>query len=244
MIPELHEFHFRITDIVLEGADYISMLKNLHLFLKPNTYMEIGIETGITFQLASSSTISIGIDPKPQLTYKLSSNSKIFTMTSDEFFQSPDILAKLKGQTVDFAFIDGLHLFEQALKDFVNLEKYSSKNAVVCFHDTLPLDEVTSRRRRSTRFWTGDVWKIIPILKEYRPDLKVFTVATKPTGLTIATNLDPNSKILSTNYDEIVSKYLNLNWVDNLESRYEMLSVVNNNWSNIKKRLKFTTGHK
>lgn len=236
MLPELHEFHFRISDIVLEGADYTSMLKNLHLFLKPKTYVEIGVETGRTFQLAGLPTISIGIDPQPKLNYQISSRAKVFTMTSDEFFQSHNVLANLKGRTVDFAFIDGLHLFEQALKDFINLEKYSSKNAVICFHDTFPLDEVTSRRKRSTRFWTGDVWKIVPILKEYRPDIKVLTVATRPTGLTIVTNLDPRSKLLSANYDDIVNKYLDLNWVDNLESRYEMLSVVNNNWPSIQKR--------
>jgi hypothetical protein len=204
MIPEFHEFHFRISDMVLEGTNYLEILVNLHDFLKPTAYLEIGVETGRAFKLAGESTISIGVDPKPQLTYQPSFNSKVLVVTSDEFFQTHDILAEFKGNRIDLAFIDGLHLFEQTLKDFVNVEKYSSKHTVVCFHDTLPLDEITSRRECCTRFWTGDVWKIVPILKEYRPDLKVLTVPTTPAGLTIVTNLDPSSQILPTNYEDIV----------------------------------------
>jgi hypothetical protein len=115
------------------------------------------------------------------------------------------LLTELQGQRVDFAFIDGLHLFEQTLKDFVNLEKYSKQNTVICFHDTFPLDEITARRERKTGFWSGDVWKVVLILKKYRPDLKIFTVATQPTGLTIVTNLDSHSKILSEHYDDIIA---------------------------------------
>jgi len=34
-------------------------------------------------------------------------------------------------------------------------------------------------------FWTGDVWKIVPALIKFRPDLRVFTIACPPTGLTV-----------------------------------------------------------
>ncbi|MEI2423220.1 hypothetical protein V6O07_23320, partial [Arthrospira platensis SPKY2] len=98
-----------------------------------------------------------------------------------------------------------------------------------------PLDEITARRDRTTGFWSGDVWKVALILRKYRPDLKISTVATRPTGLTIVTNLDSSSKILSKHYDDIVQEYMDENWVDSLELRSAMFSVVGNNWSNIAK---------
>ncbi len=235
MMSKLDKFHHCITEVVLPGVNYIEILKNIHLFLEPTTYVEIGVQRGESFKLAKLSTISIGIDPQPQITYQIPDNSKVFSVTSDEFFQSYNLLTELKGHRIDFAFVDGLHLFEQALKDFINIEKYSSKNTVVCFHDTLPLDEITSRRKRVTRFWSGDVWKIVPILKKYRPELKIFTVATKPTGLTAVTNLNSNSKILSDHYGDIVNEYMNEEWIANDELRYAMLSVVSNKWKEIKK---------
>ncbi|UWU51537.1 tetratricopeptide repeat protein [Limnospira platensis] len=110
MIPELSEFHFIISQITLEGIDYIEILKRLHKFLNPRTYVEIGIETGRSFNLAHSSTLSIGIDPKPRLTNPIKPNSKIFCQTSDEFFQNFNLFKECKGYQLDFAFIDGATL--------------------------------------------------------------------------------------------------------------------------------------
>ena len=48
----------------------------------------------------------------------------------------------------ELVFIDGLHLFEQVLRDLINVERHSTTDTVVLLHDCLPLDEVTSGRRR------------------------------------------------------------------------------------------------
>lgn len=232
-----HRTHRCLSEMILPGGDYLDILKKLHFLLKPNTYVEIGIESGRSFRIAHPPTISIGIDPQPKLR-KTPSSAKVFTLTSNEFFQQHNLLQELNNNTVDLAFIDGLHLFEQSLQDFINLEKYSSKKTIICFHDTLPLDRVTSNRDFSTMFWSGDVWKVVPILKQYRPDLEILTVPTKPTGLTIVTNLNADSVILSDHYDAIVNEYMNKEWVDDYDLRYAMLSVFSNNWNSIKARLK------
>ncbi|MCC5898754.1 MAG: tetratricopeptide repeat protein [Phormidium sp. BM_Day4_Bin.17] len=229
-IRQLGQFHHCISGLILPGVNYLVILKRLHLFLTPKNYVEIGVDRGESFKLGSLSTVSIGIDPQPKLQCKIAPSAKIFQMTSNAFFQNHNLLKELHGHKVDFAFIDGLHLFEQALKDFINLEKYSHSNTVICFHDTFPLDEITARRDRTTSFWSGDVWKIALILKKYRPDLRISTVATRPTGLTIVTNLDSSSQILSKHYDNILWEYLNKSWVDSLELRFAMFSVVDNNW--------------
>lgn len=231
-----HRVHRCLSEMILPGGDYLDILKKLHSLLQPKTYVEIGIENGRSFRLSYSSTISIGIDPQPKLK-EYPASAKIFALTSNDVFAQYDIISELNGNPIDLAFIDGLHLFDQSLQDFINLEKYSHKKTVICFHDTLPLDKITSQRNFSTMFWSGDVWKIVPLLKQYRPDLTLFTVATKPTGLTIVTNLDPYSQVLEKNYNEIVNEYMNKNWVDDHRLRYNMLSVVKNNWQAITNRL-------
>lgn len=231
-----HRVHRCLSEMILPGGDYLDILKKLHSWLQPKTYVEIGIESGRSFRLSPSSTISIGIDPKPKLK-EYPASAKIFALTSNDFFSQYDLISELNGNPLDLAFIDGLHLFDQSLQDFINLEKYSHQKTVICFHDTLPLDKITSQRNFSTMFWSGDVWKIVPLLKQYRPELTLFTVATKPTGLTIVTNLDPRSQVLEQNYDEIVNEYMNKNWVEDHGLRYSMLSVVSNNWNEIAKKL-------
>jgi hypothetical protein len=58
-------------------------------------------------------------------------------------------------------------------------------------------------------WWTGDVWKLIPILKKYRPDLRVICVDTRPTGTVCVTRLDPGSKVLTERFFEIVDDFVN-----------------------------------
>jgi hypothetical protein len=60
-------------------------------------------------------------------------------------------------------------------------------------HDTIPLDRVTSARTRTTEFYTGDVWKIVPHLRRNRPELEVITVTAAPTGLTLIRRLNPGN---------------------------------------------------
>ncbi|KPQ39006.1 MAG: Tetratricopeptide repeat/TPR repeat/Methyltransferase domain [Phormidium sp. OSCR] len=237
-IPKLAQFHHHISNLILSGPSYLKILENLHRVLKPKTYLEIGVDQGASFELVHKSTVAVGIDPEPQIYTPMSSKSKLFTMTSNQFFESYSLIQELGSNSVDFAFIDGLHLFEQALLDFIQVEQASHRQTVIAFHDTLPLDKITARRDRITRFWSGDVWKIVPILKMYRPDLKIFTIATKPTGLTCVTNLDPASKILSKQYHEIITEYLDQAWTDNFELRLAKLSVIPNNWRYITARLK------
>src|SRR5437868_843799 len=122
------------------------------------------------------------------------------------------IAACLRALEIDPAFIDGLHLFEQALRDFIHIERHAAQRSVLLFHDCLPLNRLTASRTRATGFWTGDVWKIVPILKTRRPDLDVFVIPAYPTGLAVVTWLDPSSRALEENFDSIVSSFLEVPW--------------------------------
>jgi hypothetical protein len=58
--------------------------------------------------------------------------------TSDDFFDRADALAHFGGTPVDLAFIDGMHLSEFALRDFVHTAPHMGTAGVVVFDDMLP----------------------------------------------------------------------------------------------------------
>jgi predicted O-methyltransferase YrrM len=193
---------------LMPGANYIELMQKLHEWLRPATYVEIGVATGRSLALALPPTRTIGIDPSPRLATKLGTGTRIFQLTSDEFFANHDLAKELGRPTVDLAFIDGLHLFEQTLRDFINLERFAGPGSVILVHDCLPLDAASAARDRRGLFWTGDVWKLIPALRSWRPDLAIRTIATRPSGLALITGLDATSRVLAENFAAIVAQFI------------------------------------
>ena len=168
------------------GPDYREVLGWIHEALRPETYVEIGVGSGCSLGLARPETIAVGIDPEPA-----GGSGIVFRMASREFFAAHDLRQVLGGKPLAFAFIDGDHRFEQAVEDFSHLERCAGAGAIFAVHDTIPLDRETSARDRTTEFYTGDVWKILPFVQRSRPDLEYVTVATAPAGLTLIRGLDP-----------------------------------------------------
>jgi len=168
----------------LPGPDYYTVLEWIHAALRPITYVEIGVHSGKSLALARPDTFAIGIDPSPQPGDSFA-DSRIIRLTSSGFFRRYDLRQLLGGKAVDFALVDGLHLFEQAIEDLCNLERYIAPGGMIAVHDTIPLNRETSARVRTTEFYTGDVWKMVPYLCQHRPDLEIVTVLTAPTGLTL-----------------------------------------------------------
>jgi hypothetical protein len=199
--------------------DYYQALREIHEILQPRTYLEIGIRNGDAFRFSSRKTLSVGIDPNIKLNYAINPDSKMFNMTSDEFFCKYDLNEILNNCPVDLAFIDGMHNFEFALRDFMNVEKYSRKRSFIILHDTIPKDEITASRVRQTTFWTGDVWKMILCLKEYRRDLQIYNINIPPSGLCVITHLNPKSKALLDNYEIISKKYMNMDYKNIMEMK-------------------------
>jgi hypothetical protein len=129
-------------------------------------------------------------------------------MTSDDFFAEHTREEIFGEHRVDLALIDGMHLFEYALRDFIHVEAWCRPNSVIVLHDCVPLAPATASRNRQTNLWVGDVWKVVSVLREYRPELSVKIVKTAPSGLCIVRGLDPSSRVLSERLDEIVARYL------------------------------------
>lgn len=181
-----------------------AFLAALHEHLAPRTYLEIGINDGRSLALARARTI--GVDPAFKIVVELACELQLVKATSDDFFARPEPLAWLPGGTADLTYIDGMHLVEFALRDFINAERNSTPAGVVVFDDMLPRATEEAARVRRTLGWTGDVYKMASILERYRPDLTVVAVDTKPTGQLLVTGLDPTNTALSDQYDAILAE--------------------------------------
>ncbi len=148
-----------------------------------SNYLEIGIRRGGTFEnvLAASRT---GVEPNPVFDPEhLPSGTKMFIMTSDEFFATLD-----PGTRFDVVFVDGLHHYEQAYRDTINACA-TSRHAACCCWTTWcrvtnwsalrDLDEAMRLQRAAgvdRPLWHGDVYRTVCVLLEHHPDLCVRTI--------------------------------------------------------------------
>ena len=182
---------------------YLKVLEFMHKVLNPSFYLEIGVRNGGSLSLATCN--AIGIDPAPNVTYELGINTCVVEKTSDEFFNN--CLDDISGNKIDFAFIDGMHLFEFALRDFINIEKHASQKCVVVIDDVFPNHPLQAARERVTNVWTGDVWKVCDCLEKWRPDLCLKYLDTSPTGLLIISGLNPYNSSLEDDMESILNFY-------------------------------------
>ncbi|MDR3538214.1 MAG: hypothetical protein P4L71_17095 [Acetobacteraceae bacterium] len=205
--------------LVHAGVDYRQFLKFLDQEMIPRTYLEIGTHQGDS--IAAITCDAICIDPKFLVDRNVAgqrTRTFFFQMTSDDFFAEHDPRAFVGD--VDLGFLDGLHHFEALLKDFINFERHSHPGSLALLHDCLPLNIRMAGRvheagpeseAAATRpFWTGDVWRILPILREFRPDLTIILLDCPPTGLVLCAGLNNRSTELMYNFDGIVKRYAEL----------------------------------
>jgi hypothetical protein len=212
------------------GAGYTQVLKELHRWLSPRTYLEIGTLEGRTLALAQCA--SIAIDPRFAVRQNVLGRKTachFFQCTSDDFFvlHSP---RQIMGRPIDLAFLDGMHHFEFLLRDFMNTEAHCDRNSMIVMHDCIPTNVWIARRDSADKkyagrfphenWWAGDVWKTPLILRKYRPDLKVIAMNAPPTGLIAISNLNPASQLLTKEFERIITEFAK---VDLLEFGVERL---------------------
>lgn len=191
------------------GARYLDFLSELHFRTLFDWYLEIGCRTGTSFAPVRSKTIAV--DPFFRATINIIGQKPalhVFQATSDDFFASGFL--QRNDIRLSLSFLDGMHLFEYLLRDFIGTEAASDPRGVILMHDCVPLNaEMTTRDLSAIRgAWTGDVWKIVPILQRWRPDLTLTMLDLRPTGMLCVSNLAPGNRVLRDNYEAIVAEYL------------------------------------
>jgi hypothetical protein len=221
------QVHNELTKSRLPGPTYLDWLKHIHVTLHPANYLEIGVESGQSLQFAQSPTKAIGIDPSPAIVHGTNAWVKIFKETSDDFFKNNNV-KEILGNYIEFSFIDGLHEYDQVLKDFINIEHNSAKNTIITLHDIFPAIAATASREWNTFYWAGDTWKIMAILEKYRSDLTIMTIPAFPTGFGFITNLDPTNTVLTANFNSIVEEFKNMTY-----EQYKVVNLIENNFDNV-----------
>jgi glycosyltransferase involved in cell wall biosynthesis len=235
--PGMGEAHLGLASLRIPGPGYLHWLQRLHAALVPDIYLEIGVHRGASLACARPPTRAIGVDPELAINAPLKTETQIFCETSDTFFARQRLAPLLNGRALDLVFLDGLHQFQQSLRDFSNVEAFCDSKSVVLIHDTIPFDERTQRPERELRFHTGDVWKTVLCLKHFRPQLDVFTIRTPPSGLTVVTGLDPLSRTLRDRYDEAIDRFARLPFGDIENDLAGALNSVANDWNAVRTRL-------
>ena len=203
-------------DFTHSGVDYREFLRFLDEQLCPISYLEIGTHQGDSVRSINCDVLCI--DPNFMVDRNIvnkRAKTLLFQMTSDDFFLAHDPRDFLGD--LDLGFLDGLHYFENLLRDFINFERHSHPGSMALLHDCLPLNTRMAGQLQNTgpesepletrSFWTGDVWRILPILREFRPDLDIVVLDCPPTGLVLCSGLDHRSTTLMYAYDRIVAKY-------------------------------------
>ena len=111
---------------------------------KYKNYLEVGCDKDENFSKINVEK-KIGVDPL---------NGGTLRMTSDDFF-------KTNNEKFDLIFLDGLHTYEQTIKDIDNSLKFLNNHGVVIIHDCLPKKIWNQIVPRVYGHWNGDVWKAI-----------------------------------------------------------------------------------
>lgn len=144
-------YHFFFSEKFNKKIDYkfdnsktrLDLINYLIKKKKYKNYLEIGCNLDEIFSKIPIE--KIGVDPVRGGNYR---------GTSDEFF----FINKSK---FDCIFIDGLHEYDQVLKDINNSLKVLSDDGVIILHDCLPAKASHQFVPRSRYLWNGDVWKAV-----------------------------------------------------------------------------------
>ncbi len=226
-----------LAQLDLPGEHYFRVLARVHAQVRPATYLEVGVSRGESLKLVGPETLALGIDPQPRVGFPLGPHQKIFAQTSDEFFARPDVPALLGGKPLEMAFIDGMHHFEYALRDFINIEPLCRPDSLIFVHDCYPIDARSAERDQTTAYWSGDIWRLIVLLKKYRPDLVIHTLGTPPTGLGLITHLDPASVLLRSRLPDLIAEGLALEFSSIAQRRPEALNLLPYDWPSVRQML-------
>ena len=154
-------------------------------------YLEIGVCEGTTF-FAVDAPFKVAVDPdfRFDISEHEADGTYFFPLPSDEFFavfEASQAAERLRnGGAVplfDVIYIDGLHTFEQAYRDFINSCRYAHEKTVWIFDDTVPNDpysalpdlDLCAKYRAmagvASESWHGDVYKAVLTLHDRHKDI-------------------------------------------------------------------------
>jgi hypothetical protein len=103
---------------------------------------------------------------------------------SDEYFAH-----HAAGDEFDLIYLDGLHVYDQTLRDLLNGLEHLQPRGVVVIDDTVPPTSMAAIRERrdfdaervrtgsDAKEWMGDVFKVVHFIQAFCPYLRYATIA-------------------------------------------------------------------
>ena len=179
--------------------DLIKYLINKYNYID---YLEIGCDQDENFSRIKIQN-KIGVDPKSGGTHR---------MTSDVFFEN-------NSNKFDLIFLDGLHTYEQTIKDIKNAIQCIQNEGVILVHDCLPKKIWNQIVPRIYGHWNGDVWKAIVEARTYNY-IETFTcIADHGLGVILKKK---NSKVLNTK----IKDFKNLRFSDYYKHHKDFMNTI------------------
>lgn len=149
-------------------------------------YLEIGVSTGATFHEVNAEK-KYAVDPnflfEAPKTSALDS-VQYFPMTSDLFFEGHN-----EDEKFQVIYIDGLHTFEQTLRDLLNATQVLAPGGVIVIDDTVPTSYEASLPNSDICFqirrlvnngdsaWMGDVYKLAFFIQSFMQQFEYRTIS-------------------------------------------------------------------
>ena len=166
------------------------------------SYLEIGCFKDETFNQINIKK-KIGVDPV---------SGGNLRMTSDQFFIE-------NKEKFDLIFIDGLHVYEQVIKDIFNSIKVLKENGIILVHDCLPRKLWYQTPTRISDTWNGDVWKAIVECRTLE-NIDTYTcLADEGIGVI---KVQKNNNLLNLN----LSNFKNLKYKEYYTNRESLMNII------------------
>ena len=213
-----------LVHAAMPGATTLEVLEELHETLSPSTYVQLGVRRGAALRSVGIATRCVVVASGAKIDLDVVGPDEYYPMPSKAFFNHHDLRHLLGGDAVGLAFLRSPSSYEVLLEEFIAIERHVGPRSVIVIEGTYPVESKSAHRRKRADYWVGDRWKLVPILKAYRPDLYLQTLPAAPGGLTLVTGLDAESVVLSERFDEITKAFAPIGY-DYLAS--EPASVLN-----------------
>lgn len=158
-----------------------------NLYPEPR-YLEVGVAKGVTFDQVRA-TRKVAVDPAFRFDHVAAQRDKPGTeyhqITSDAYFET----VVGEDEQFDVIYLDGLHVFEQTLRDLMNALDHLQPQGVIVVDDTRPPTYLASLPDRDNFFtvrrwlrttdqrWMGDVFKLVYFIDTFCPGLSYATIA-------------------------------------------------------------------
>ena len=145
-------------------------------FEQPN-YLEVGVEDGFTFH-AIKAARKVAVDPLFRFevpSARMANDLEYHQITSDAYFGARSAADK----KFDVIFLDGLHTFEQILRDVLNAVECLADDGVIVVDDVWPVSYAASlpgiadmQRVRAnspdgSEAWMGDVYRVVKFVSTF-----------------------------------------------------------------------------